>query len=106
MSGDPGPRDRPEVDPDVEAVRLRRRAVRGDGTAGPLPDVRHFVRREVVELTDVTVRSDHQMSGVVREKVEDHECELSAPDDASPLVPVRTRGGLAEETGIVNPGPF
>ncbi len=84
--GDPGARDHTEVHPDVEAVRAAgspqspQRVLREQG------HLRGLSVQEISVVSDVAVRNDHDVPGVVRVEVEDGIHNVAPRDDESFLV--------------------
>ena len=91
--GEPGARDRPEVQADVEPVRGRDLSQRADRALGEHHQLGQLVGLARLELTHVAVRRDHQVPAGIRERVEHRQAALAAIDDQDlRVVSARRRG--------------
>ena len=91
--GEPGARDRPQVQADIEPIRGGDLSQRADGALGQRHQLGQLVGLARLELTHMAVRRDHQMSPRIRERVEHRQAALAAIDDQDlRVVSARRRG--------------
>ena len=88
-----------QIDADVEAVGFHHRRQRVDATARELPQIRQFLLRQAVQVGDLFVRHDQQMSAVVGIGIEQGETGAVAHDDAVRLVVIGLRDA-GEQAGV------
>jgi hypothetical protein len=81
VTRDARPRDVAQVHPDVEAVRPHRIGHDTDRLSREVHQLVALGRAQGGHLADVTLRGDHQVPGVVRERVQQHERSGAAEED-------------------------
>ena len=99
MVGDARAGDLAEIDAEVETIGLHHLRQCVDAAAGELPQIRQFRFGQAIQVGDLFVRHDQQMSAVVGIGVEQCEARAVAHNDTVRFVVIGL-GDAGEQAGI------